>query len=357
MDTSLFLYTSNLPLCRFLFCILFSRYMKRVAINGFGRIGRAFFRLAFACKDIEVVAVNDLMDIESAAYLLQYDSVYRRFVPEVSVREDTLQVGAKEASWLSVKNPTELPWRSMAIDVVIEATGVFASYEKAYMHIIAGAKHALITAPVKDSPPANVEAGTALFGINDDDARDYVVSSNASCTTNAVGIPLDLLDRGVGVESALLNTVHSYTATQQTVDGPSGKSDPRHGRAAAANIIPSSTGAAIATTEVLSSMRGRFDGIALRVPTITGSAVDLTFIAKKKTTVAEVNEVLREGSGTIFTTTTDPIVSSDIVGEPFVSIADLSMTRVVNGTLVKVLLWYDNEVGYAQSLVERTKHL
>ena len=331
--------------------------MKRVAINGFGRIGRAFFRLAFACKDIEVAVVNDLMAVESAAYLLQYDSVYRRFVPEVSGDEGVLHVGAKEVSWFSIKNPTELPWRSMDIDVVIEATGVFVSYEKAYMHIIAGAKHALITAPVVGDPPENVQAGTVLFGINEDDAHNYSVSSNASCTTNAVGLPLDLLDKGIGVESALLNTVHSYTATQQTVDSPSGKSDLRYGRAAATNIIPSSTGAAIATTKVLPSMQGRFDGIALRVPTSTGSLVDLTFVAKKKTTVAEVNEILKQGSGVLFSTTTDPLVSSDIIGEPFVSIADLSMTRVVNGNLVKVLLWYDNEMGYAQSLVERVKYI
>lgn len=331
--------------------------MKRVAINGFGRIGRAFFRLAFACKDIEVVAINDLMDIEMAAYLLQYDSAHGRFVPEVSAGDAVLHVGAKEVAWLSVKNPTELPWRSMAVDVVVEATGVFTTYEKAYMHIIAGAGHALITAPVKGEPPANVQAGTVLCGVNEDAARAYSVSSNASCTTNAVGIPLDLLDKGIGVESALLNTIHSYTATQQTVDSPSQKSDLRYGRAAAVNIIPSSTGAAIATTKVLSSMQGKFDGIALRVPTLTGSLVDLTFVTKKKTTVAEVNEVLERGAGALFSTTTDPIVSSDIIGEPFVSIADLSMTRVVNGNLVKVLLWYDNEMGYAQSLIERTKYL
>ncbi|MCY4577197.1 MAG: type I glyceraldehyde-3-phosphate dehydrogenase [Candidatus Kaiserbacteria bacterium] len=327
--------------------------MKRVAINGFGRIGRAFFRLAFACKDVAVVAVNDLMALETGAYLLQYDTVRGRFVPEVVAGEDVLRVGRKEVSWLSVKNPTELPWRSLEVDVVIEATGVFTSYEKAYMHIIAGAKHALITAPVKGDPPENVQAGTVLFGVNEGVAREYVVSSNASCTTNAVGIPLALLDEAVGVESALLNTVHSYTATQQTVDGPSRKDDLRFGRAAGMNIIPSSTGAAVATTKVLSSLRGKFDGIALRVPTITGSLADLTFIAKQKTTVQEVNEVLERGRSTLFTTTTDPVVSSDIIGEPFVSVADLSMTRVVNGNLVKVLLWYDNETGYAQSLLER----
>ncbi len=331
--------------------------MKRVAINGFGRIGRAFFRLAFASKDIEVVAVNDLMDVEAAAYLLQYDSMYGRFAPEVSAEEGVLRVGSRKVSWLSEKNPTELPWRSLGAAVVIEATGVFVSYEKAYMHIMAGAEHVLVTAPVKGEPPENVQAGTVLFGINEDASREYSVSSNASCTTNAVGIPLALLDKEVGVESALLNTVHSYTATQQTVDGLSAKDDLRFGRSAAMNIIPSSTGAAIATTKVLPSLQGKFDGIALRVPTAVGSLVDLTFVVKQKTTVREVNEVLERGSGSLFSTTSDPLVSSDIVGEPFVSIADLSMTRVVNGNLVKVLLWYDNEVGYAQSLIERAKYI
>ena len=331
--------------------------MKRVAINGFGRIGRAYFRLAYACKDITVAAVNDVMDAETAAYLLRYDSAYGRFVPEVSVGDGALTVGSREVSWLSVKNPTELPWRSMGIDVVIEATGVFTSYERAYMHIIAGAKHAIITAPVKEEPPENMQAGTVLVGINEGDAAGYAVSSNASCTTNAVGLPLALLDAAIGVESAILNTVHSYTATQQVVDGPSEKKDPRFGRAAAANIIPSSTGAAVATTEVLPALRGKFDGIALRIPTAVGSLADVTFIAKQKTSVKEVNAALERGAGALFTTTTEPIVSSDIVGEPFVSIADLSMTRVVNGNLVKVLLWYDNETGYAQSLIEHTRTL
>ena len=331
--------------------------MKRVVINGFGRIGRAYFRLAFACKDIEVVAVNDLMDISSAAYLLQYDSVYGKFMADVSVEDDVLKVGSREIVWLSSKNPTELPWRSMGVDVVIESTGVFTSYDKAYMHIIAGAKYVIVTAPVKDDPPENMQAGTVLVGINESTAREHSVSSNASCTTNAIGLPLAILDKAIGVESAILNTVHSCTATQQVVDGLSQKSDPRLGRSAVANIIPSSTGAAVATTKVLPSLQGRFDGVALRVPTIVGSIADVTFIAKRKTTVKEINEVLERGSGSLFAVTNDPIVSSDVVGEPFVSIADLSMTRVVNGNLVKVLLWYDNEVGYAKSLIEHTKNV
>ena len=331
--------------------------MKRVAINGFGRIGRAFFRLAFLDKNIEIVAINDLMDVETSAYLLQYDSVYGKFVADVSVSDGGLRVGTKDVPWFSVKNPTALPWRSLQVDVVIEATGMFASYEKAYMHVVAGAKHAVVTAPVRDAPPENVQAATVLVGVNDDQIDGCVVTSNASCTTNAVGFPLAVLDRAFGVNHAMLNTVHSSTATQQVVDGASAKKDFRIGRSASVNIIPSSTGAAVATTQVLPSLRGCFEGIALRVPTVAVSIVDLTFVVDRKTTVGEVNAVLRESAGDLFSTTDEPLVSSDIIGEQFVSIADLSLTQVVGGTLVKVLLWYDNEVGYARSLIEHTKRV
>ena len=335
---------------------LVTEHMKRVAINGFGRIGRAYFRLASLCKDIEVVAINDLMDLKDAVYLLKYDSVYGRFVTDVSDGDDMLIVGTEKIPWLSVKNPTELPWRSMGVDVVIEATGVFASYGKAYMHIIAGAGHTIITAPVKDDPPENVRADTVLVGVNEQRIKDCAVTSNASCTTNAVGLPLAILDEAIGIESAVLNTVHSSTATQYVVDSPSKKSDFRFGRSAS-NIIPASTGAAVATTKVLPSLRDRFDGMALRVPTLVGSIADVTFIAGQKTTVKEVNTALEQGENILFTTTNDPIVSSDIIGQQFVSIADLSLTRVVDGLLVKVLLWYDNEMGYAHSLIEHTKHV
>ena len=330
--------------------------MKRVAVNGFGRIGRAFVRLACGCRDIAVVAVNDLMDVEMGAYLLRYDSVYGKFGSDVSIVGDDLRVGKKDISWLSIKNPSELPWRSLDVDVVIEATGMFTSYEKAYAHIVAGAKHAIISAPVKDSSPENISAGTVLMGVNTKRAGECVITSNASCTTNAVGLPLSALDAAIGVESAILNTVHSYTATQQTVDGASGKGGGmRFGRSAGVNIIPSSTGAAIATTKALPALSGKFDGIALRVPTAVGSIADITFVAKKSTTVKEVNDVLRSAVSGLFSVTDDEIVSTDVVGEPFVSIADLSMTRVVNGTLVKVLCWYDNEMGYAQSLIEHAR--
>lgn len=330
--------------------------MKKVAINGFGRIGRAYFRLAQEFTDISVVAINDLMDVSAAAYLLRYDSVYGRFDGEVFHGDDVLTVDGIDIPWFSIKNPSELPWRSFAVDAVIESTGVFASYERAYAHINAGARHVIITAPVKDAPPENVSGDTVLMGVNGERVGACTVTSNASCTTNAVGIPLFALDRVIGIENAVLNTVHSYTATQQTVDGPSGKSDLRFGRAAAINIIPSSTGAAVATTKAIPSLRGKFDGVALRVPTAVGSIADVTFVAKRGTTVKEVNSVLEGCVSDLFSVTLDPIVSSDIIGEPFVSVADLSMTRVVGDTLVKVLLWYDNEVGYARSLIEHTRY-
>ena len=330
--------------------------MKRVAINGFGRIGRAYFRLAHYCEDITIVAINDIVDPEIGAYLLQYDTVYGTFDESVVAEKETLHIGDSSVAWYAAKQPAELPWRALGIDVVIEATGVFASYQKAYAHNIAGANHTIITAPVKDTPPNNVSAETILVGVNDEIAATCSITSNASCTTNAVGIPLALLDETLGVESAILNTVHGYTASQQLVDGPTRKKNNlRSGRAAAVNIIPSSTGAAIATSKVLSQLENHFDGIALRVPVVAGSIADITLVTKKKTTVQEVNTILASAEKSLFTTTTDSVVSSDIIGMPFVSIADLAMTRVVNGNLVKVLLWYDNETGYTQSLIEHTR--
>ena len=332
--------------------------MKKVAVNGFGRIGRAYVRLAQTSKDVEVVAVNDLADSETGAYLLTHDTVYGGVAEKVTVSDDALRIGKKKIAWFSAKNPSELPWRTMGVDVVIEATGMFASYEKAYAHIIAGAKHVIISAPVKDPPPENVDAGMVLVGINEKEAKKRLITSNASCTTNAVAVPLSILDEEIGVRSAVLSTVHSYTATQNIVDGPSSKkNDYRLGRAAACNIIPSTTGAAVATTEVLPDLKGRFDGMSLRVPSVSGSLVDLTFVAKRETTVKEVNGALKDGENALFTTTEDPVVSSDIVGEPYAGIADLSLTRVVDGTLVKVFVWYDNEWGYAQSLIYHTKYV
>ncbi|MFZ2500580.1 MAG: type I glyceraldehyde-3-phosphate dehydrogenase [Minisyncoccia bacterium] len=328
----------------------------RVAINGFGRIGRAFVRRAREHTDstgspqVEIVAVNDLGSMENLAYLLKYDTVYRKASFSVEARDGMLVIDGKEVKFFSEKDPAQLPWKDLAIDVVIESTGFFTDYEKAQAHITAGAKRVIISAPAKGSG-----GETVLMGVNEEKLATCKISSNASCTTNATSPVIAILDEAIGIEKAVLSTTHAYTASQSLVDGPS-KKDMREGRAAAQNIVPTSTGAAIAVTQVYAPLVGKFDGISLRVPVPAGSIADITFISKRPTTKEEVNTVLR-GAGTkprwagIFTTTDEELVSSDIVGVPYASIADLSMTRVVDGTLVKVLAWYDNEMGYTESLV------
>lgn len=322
----------------------------RIAINGFGRIGRAFFKLAASRTELEVVAVNDLGDRANLEYLLRYDSVYGR-------TGDAICNAFLDAEFLQEKDPANLPWGDLDVDVVVEATGVFASYDKAKAHLAAGAKHVVVSAPVKDDPSdAGVNGATILLGVNDDMLKTCDISSNASCTTNAGSPVIGILDATIGIKKAMLNTVHGYTATQNIVDGPS-KKDPRRGRAAAVNIIPTSTGAATATTQAHEQLAEKFDGVALRVPVPAGSIADITFLARRKTSVEEVNEALAEAAqdarwSDVFTVTTEPLVSTDIIGDTHASIADLSMTRVVDGDLVKVLAWYDNEVGYAQTLVE-----
>ena len=323
----------------------------RVAINGFGRIGRAFVRRSQG-RDIEIVAVNDLGSLENLAYLLAHDTVYRRAPFTVEVRGGALVIGGKEVKFFSEKDPAQLPWKDLAIDVVVESTGFFTDYEKAKAHIDAGARKVVITAPVK----GNSDLGaTVLMGVNEQSLKTCELSSNASCTTNAASPVISILDEAIGIEKAVLSTTHAYTASQSIVDGPS-KKDMKEGRAAAQNIVPTSTGAAIAVTEAYPQLTGKFDGISLRVPVSAGSIADITFIAKRPTTREEVNEVLRTAASAprwegIFTATDEELVSSDIIGEPYASIADLGMTRVVDGTLVKVLAWYDNEIGYTESLV------
>ncbi|PIQ91321.1 MAG: type I glyceraldehyde-3-phosphate dehydrogenase [Parcubacteria group bacterium CG11_big_fil_rev_8_21_14_0_20_39_22] len=333
----------------------------RVAINGFGRIGRAFFALALNKPEIEVVAVNDLADIENMAYLLKYDSVYHHnnlqdvISVEADADDSTLKVEGKSVKYLSEKYPSKLPWGELEIDVVVESTGFFTSYEKSKAHLDAGAKKVVISAPVKGDAPEGISGDTVLMGINEERIKTCDITSNASCTTNAGSPVIAILDEEIGIEKALLNTVHGYTSTQSLVDGPGAK-DVRRGRAAAQNIVPSSTGAAIATTKVIKSLSDKFDGVALRVPVPVGSIVDITFIAKRETDAEEVNQILSKASQDsrwkgIFSTTDEPIVSTDIIGNSHASIADLSMTRVVGGNLVKVLAWYDNEVGYTNTLV------
>ncbi len=319
----------------------------RVAINGFGRIGRAFYKATHQSvhgKQIEVVAINDLGDKENLEYLLKYDSVYGKSDDDLSGIE-----------FLQERDPVKLPWKDLDIDVVVECTGIFKTLELAQGHIDAGAKRVVISAPSSD-------ATTVLMGVNEEQLNTCTISSNASCTTNAASPLVGILSEAIGIESAILNTVHGYTATQKTVDSPvrqaQGKpADFRRGRAAGVNIIPTSTGAAVATTKAHTQLAGKFDGIAMRVPVPAGSIVDVTFVASKDTTVEEVNNALEGAAGSqrwgkIFAVTEEPLVSTDILGRAEASIADLSMTRVVGGKLVKVLAWYDNEVGYANSLVQ-----
>jgi glyceraldehyde 3-phosphate dehydrogenase len=325
----------------------------RVAINGFGRIGRAFVRQAQGREELEVVAINDLGSLENLAYLLKYDTVYKKALFSVEAKDGMLMVAGAPVKFLSEKEPSALPWKDLAIDVVIESTGFFTEYEKAKAHLDAGARRVVISAPAKGD--ASLGA-TVLMGLNEDRIGTCAITSNASCTTNSASPVIAILDAAIGIEKAILSTTHAYTASQSIVDGPA-KKDMKEGRAAAQNIVPTSTGAAIAVTKAYPALEGKFDGISLRVPVPAGSIADITFIAKRATTAEEVNEILRTAAkdprwAGVFTATDEELVSSDIQGEKFASIADLGMTRVVDGNLVKVLAWYDNEAGYTHTLVE-----
>ncbi len=325
----------------------------RVAINGFGRIGRAFVRQVWDNPEIELVAVNDLGSSENLAYLLKYDTVYGRAPFTVEAKESALIINGKEVKFLSEKEPSLLPWKNLAIDVVVESTGFFTDYVKANAHVDAGARKVVITGPVKEENPLGA---TVLMGLDESKLGTCPITSNASCTTNSASPVIAILDEAIGIEKAVLSTTHAYTASQAIVDGPS-KKDMKEGRAAAQNIVPTSTGAAVAVTKAYPALEGKFDGISLRVPVPAGSIADITFIAKRATSVEEVNDTLRKAAqlprwAGIFQATDEEFVSSDIVGQRFASIADLGMTRVVDGTLVKVLAWYDNEAGYTATLVQ-----
>jgi len=333
----------------------------RVAINGFGRIGRAFYKLAYGRDDMEVVAVNDLGDPANLLYLLKYDSAYGIYDKKVKI------------NFIQEKELSKLPWKDLDIDVVIESTGFYTKYEEAQGHIEAGAKRVVITAPahgehdhgsevgplrqLADGGPTSLMLGaTVLMGINEDKLSTCQITSNASCTTNASSPVIQVLHEALGIEKAILSTTHAYTASQRIVDSLNAK-DFREGRAAAVNIIPSSTGAAIAVTKAIPELEGRFDGIAMRVPVVTGSIADITMLIKRDTTKEEVNDILRKATKTdrwkdILEVCDEPIVSSDVRGSAHPAIVDSEMTRVVDGNLVKVLSWYDNEVGYAHTLIQ-----
>lgn len=329
----------------------------KVAINGAGRIGRAFYKISQGFPDIEVVAINDLADIENIAYLMKYDSAYGKsgFGIEVAPDKQSLIIAGKKVIYTSEKEPKNLPWAKLDIDVVVESTGFFTSFDKSYGHIEAGAKRVVISAPAKDDENSKNKTPTILMGVNEGELEKSPITSNASCTTNATSPVIAILDEAIGVDKAILSTVHAYTASQSLVDGPS-KKDWKEGRAAAQNIVPTSTGAAIAVTKALPNLVNKFDGISMRVPVVSGSIADITFIAKRPTTVEEINNILIRASvnerwKNVFATTEEYLVSSDIVGSVFASIADLNLTRVVDKNLVKVCAWYDNEIGYTHSLV------
>ncbi len=335
----------------------------RIAINGFGRIGRSFFRIAFGDKNFDIVAVNDLSDIKTLVYLLKYDSVYGRYGKKIETKDNYFEIDGKEIKVFEEKNPSNLPWKDLGIDIVVESSGFFTDGKKAEAHIEAGAKRVVITAP------ANNGAETVLVGVNDEKfAKNHTITCNASCTTNSVAPILKILFENFGINDATLTTVHGYTATQKLVDGPDQK-DMRRGRAAGVNIVPSTTGASEAVIKAIPELEGRFDADSIRVPTITGSLSIITvklggalLQVNSEINVENINNLFKKAAtdkrwGKILKVTEDPIVSTDIIGEPYGAIVDLSLTKVIGSDLVKIFSWYDNEAGYTATLVEHVKRV
>jgi len=324
---------------------------KKIAINGFGRIGRNAFKLAFERDDIEVVAINDLTDTKTLAHLLKHDSTYGTYHYDVSYDENSIFVAGKQIRVLAERDPALLPWGEFGIDVVIEATGLFVQPEKARAHINAGAKKVVISAPAKGDG-----AKFIVLGVNEHElTREDDIISNASCTTNCIAPVMAVLEREFGIEKSLMTTVHSYTASQRILDAPA--KDLREARSAAENIVPTTTGAAIATAKVIPSLEGKFDGLSVRVPTAVVSLSDITAVLKRNTTKEEINEVFKRAAADpfyqgILAVTDEPLVSMDFKGNSHSSIVDLSLTNVVDGNLIKVVAWYDNEWGYSNRLVE-----
>ncbi len=336
--------------------------MIKVAINGFGRIGRCAFKVALEehSRHLEIVAINDLTSPQVLAHLLQYDSAYGKWDKEVSFDEQHIIVEDKKYRVYVEKEPSRLPWKALNVDVVIESTGRFISEAGMRQHLLAGAKKIILSAPSKDE-----NVGTFLIGVNHHKYQGENLINNASCTTNCIAPIAAIINAKFGIKKALMTTVHSVTAEQNLVDGPppGGKSnDLRRARAAYVNIIPTTTGATIATTEAIPELKGLFDGVALRVPVIVGSISDFTFLLKRKTTVPEVNQAIKDACENplwkgIVAWTDEPLVSSDIIGRSESAIVDLSLTKIVDGDLLKVFAWYDNEWGYSNRLVEMVIHV
>lgn len=329
--------------------------MIKVAINGFGRIGRQAGKIILERDDMELVAVNDITDAKTLAHLLKYDTIYGSFDAKVGSRDSTIVIAGQEIRVLSEKEPEQLPWGELGVDIVIESTGKFTDANGAGQHLAAGAKAVVISAPSKGERPVP----TFVMGVNHDAVGSNTIINNASCTTNCIAPTIQVLQNAFGIERALMTTVHGYTQDQSLQDGP--HKDLRRARAAAANIVPTTTGAALATTEVIPELKGVFDGVALRVPVITGSISDITAVLKREVTVEEISQAFTDAANSdrfkgILAVTEDPIVSSDIIGNPHSAIVDLGLTQVV-GNLVKVFAWYDNEAGYSHRVVEMVEQL
>ncbi|MEQ8464399.1 type I glyceraldehyde-3-phosphate dehydrogenase [Coleofasciculus sp. E1-EBD-02] len=325
--------------------------MTKIAINGFGRIGRAVFKIALDNPELEVVAINDLVPPDNLAYLLKYDTVYGKYNKNVDSTKDGLVIDGKSYKIISEKDPTQLPWGDLGVDLVLECTGIFTKKPDLEKHIQAGAKRVILSAPAKSEGIT-----TIVHGVNQPDESDQIVSC-ASCTTNCITPVVEVMGRRIGIKKAMMTTIHAYTSTQAIVDGPSKKF--RRGRTAAANLVPTTTGAAVATTQVLPQYQNKFDGVAVRAPIPVGSISDIIFVTDKSTSVDEINSIFKEEAESeryqgVLAVSEDQIVSSDIVQDPHASIVDLTMTQVVDGDLVKVMSWYDNEWGYASQMIKES---
>ncbi|MFI5330385.1 MAG: type I glyceraldehyde-3-phosphate dehydrogenase [Desulfobaccales bacterium] len=321
--------------------------MAKVAINGMGRIGRAALKIIMDQPELDLIAVNDLMPIDNLAYLLNYDTAYGRYKHRVEITGGTLQVAGKTIKYLSERDPVNLPWKALGVDIVFECTGLFTQSEGLAKHLTAGAKYAVLSAP-----PKGGDVCCIVHGVTKPGEADRAISC-ASCTTNCITPIVEIMGRRIGIKKATMTTIHAYTSSQAIVDGPSKKF--RRGRAGAANLVPTSTGAAVATTNVLPQYKGKFDGVAMRCPVVLGSVADLVFLTERPTTVAEINAIFKEEAETtykgIVEYARDEIVSSDVIGSTYASIFDPSMTQVVDGDLVKVFSWYDNEWSYTSQMI------
>ncbi|MBI2056111.1 MAG: type I glyceraldehyde-3-phosphate dehydrogenase [Candidatus Sungbacteria bacterium] len=328
----------------------------KIAINGFGRIGRSFFRAAYEVQGFDIVAINDLADTKTLAYLLKYDSVYGRFQKELKAGVGNIEVDGKSIKVLAEKDPARLPWKEMGVDIVVESTGFFTSSEKARAHLDAGAKRVVITAP------ATGDVQILLVGVNDDGFKNAKpLTCNASCTTNSAAPVMAIMLEAFGVRKAAMTTVHGYTATQKLVDGADGK-DVRRGRAAAVNIVPSTTGAAEAVIQAIPALKGKFDAMSVRVPTITGSLSVMSILCDRKVSAEEINDVFRSAAKetrwrSVLKVTQDPLVSTDVIGEPYGAIFDTTLTKVINDDFAQIFSWYDNEAGYTATLMEHVRRL